>query len=110
MAISVGRVPQHGPGAERFFRYGARLSALVAYGVAVAVAVALLAPVLPRGEPSPAPAGATAGTRAKLYETKPGDTLAVVAARRGISVTRLLALNPDVEPLGLEPGAQLRVR
>lgn len=106
MAISVGRLP-HPERSEQLARYGARLVALASYTAAVAVAFALLAPVLRSGEPAPVlPEPVAGGT----YTVRPGDTLALIAADRGISVARILALNPDVEPLRLAPGAELRVR
>ncbi len=107
MAVSVGRVQRRTARVERALRYGARLTAVVAYASAVAVAYVLFAPLL-RGDvdsgtslaPPPDP---------RLTVVRQGETLADVAARHGISVARLLALNPDLRPLGLEPYRTLRV-
>ncbi|MGH3114421.1 MAG: hypothetical protein ACRDOP_13250 [Gaiellaceae bacterium] len=46
MAISVGRVHRRTARAEQALRYGARLTAFVAYATAVAVAYVLFAPLL----------------------------------------------------------------
>jgi hypothetical protein len=107
MAISAGSLDERHDRAERIFRLGARLAAAAAYAAAVAVAVALFAPLF-RSD-------SAAGTLSppappELAKVRPGESLAVVAARNGISLSRLLALNPDVEPLTLQPRQRLRVR
>ena len=106
MATTVGRPARSHERAEEAFRLGARLLAVAGYAVAVVVAVALLAPVLQREE-----GGATAAGMepAAVYTVRSGDTLAVVAAEHGVSVGRLLALNPRLGPLGLERGAEIRL-
>jgi hypothetical protein len=109
MAITVDRGHQRlGPApGERFFRYGTRLAAVSAYAAAVAVGFALLGPVLGREDATTVLPAAQAIERVKVQR---GDTLELIAARNGVSVTRLLALNPGLEPLALERGARLRVR
>lgn len=108
MAISVGRMPHRHDRAEQLPRYGTRLAAAGAYGAAVAVAFVLFAPLLARGE-SAGTVTVTPPPKPQLTTVRRGETLAAVAARNGISVGRLLALNPDVQPLGLEPRQKLRV-
>jgi LysM repeat protein len=108
MAITVERVPQRQERAEQVLRYGTRLVAATAYGAAVAVAILLFAPLF-RSEPGRT-VTFTPPDPAVLTTVRRGETLDVVAARNGISVARLLALNPDVQPLGLEPRQKLRVR
>jgi LysM repeat protein len=40
---------------------------------------------------------------------QPGDTLMEIAAKTGVSVAQLQALNPDVNPLALVPGQRLKL-
>lgn len=108
MAISVGRVPERHVRTEAAFRFVTRLAAFGAYAAALLVAFTLFAPLF-RSEGT---AGRPALTPPAPVETtivRRGETLAVVAARNGLSVARLLALNPELQPLGLEPGRRLRV-
>ena len=63
------------------------------------------------------PAGTTtvAGTTtdvsgAEFYEIEPGDTLADVAEQFDTTVERLLVLNPDIDPVALTIGQQIRVK
>src|SRR5919108_1958723 len=110
MAISVGRVRRGDViRAERFERYGVRLAALVAYAGAVALALVLLAPVLFRADAAPTTPLPPAQP-AQADTVRPGDTIDLLAARNGISVARLLALNPELTPFGLEPRTRVRVR
>ncbi|MGH3006915.1 MAG: LysM peptidoglycan-binding domain-containing protein [Gaiellaceae bacterium] len=106
MAITVERVPHRQERAEQVLRYGTRLVAGAAYGAAVAGAVVLFAPLF-RSEP--ARTVTFTPPEPELTTVRRGETLDLVAARNGISVARLLALNPDVQPLGLEPRQKLRV-
>ena len=52
------------------------------------------------------PAGAT------FYVVKSGDTLSAIAARTGVTLSRLTALNPAVAspPYSLQTGQRLRLR
>ncbi|MFZ0091563.1 MAG: LysM domain-containing protein [Solirubrobacteraceae bacterium] len=47
-----------------------------------------------------------------FYIVKPGDTLSGIAARTGVPLTRLSALNPSVAqpPYNLQAGQRLRLR
>ncbi|MBA3348136.1 MAG: LysM peptidoglycan-binding domain-containing protein [Actinobacteria bacterium] len=50
----------------------------------------------------------TAG-EGELYEIQAGDTLETIAAAHGTTVEQLLVLNPDVDPVALSIGQQIRV-
>lgn len=90
---------------DRLLLYGARTAAFTAYVAATLTGVTLLAPALTGGDSTGGRAPAPT-----LVEAKTGDTLASLAAGRGVSVARLLALNPDLGPLGPDPGQTVRVR
>ena len=44
-----------------------------------------------------------------FWTVRPGDTLAQIAAQTGLTLNRLEALNPDVDPNGLLPGERLKL-
>lgn len=93
--------------ANRLPLYGARIAAFAGYAAALLTGVALVGPVLGGDEASvvsPSPA------EPQLVQARSGDTLASLAAGGGVSVARLLALNPELGPLGPEPGQTVRVR
>jgi LysM repeat protein len=48
----------------------------------------------------------------KFYVVKQGDTLSAIAAKTGVSLSRLSALNPSVStpPYSLQTGQRLRLR
>ena len=46
----------------------------------------------------------------RYYHVRPGDTLAGVAAKTGVPVTRLLELNPKLVPTALFLGQRIRLR
>jgi LysM repeat protein len=48
--------------------------------------------------------------RAKVYIVQPGDSLSGIAAKTGISLPTLEALNPNVPPNSLQTGQRLRLR
>jgi len=48
--------------------------------------------------------------RPRTYTVKPGDTPSGIADRAGITVEKLLDLNPEVDPQSLAAGARLRLR
>jgi LysM repeat protein len=58
----------------------------------------------PPGSTTTVPAGA------QLYEIQPGDTLALIAEEHDTSVEQLLVLNPDIDPVALTVGQQIRVK
>jgi LysM repeat protein len=45
----------------------------------------------------------------QFYRIRPGDTLEGIAAEFGTTVDLLLELNPDIDPLALDPGTRIRV-
>jgi len=45
-----------------------------------------------------------------FYVVKPGDSLSTIAARTGVAVGQLEALNPNVDPNVLHAGQRLRLR
>ena len=49
-------------------------------------------------------------TDKKVYVIKEGDTLTAIAASTGISVERIQALNPDLDPQALISGQSLKLR
>jgi LysM repeat protein len=45
----------------------------------------------------------------EFYRIRPGDTLEQIATRFDTTVDQLLLLNPELDPLALEPGTRIRV-
>lgn len=101
-----------------------RIVAPIVFVLAVVVLVVVVQRALDDG---PASSASTAGSgtavevttdlgetdaapeKKKFYKVKTGDTLEAIATRFGTSVEVLLTLNPDVDPLALEPGQRVRV-
>jgi len=46
----------------------------------------------------------------KTYEVQPDDTLTGIAAEFGVSVEKIQALNPDLDPQALQAGQELKLR
>jgi LysM repeat protein len=46
----------------------------------------------------------------RTYVVKPGDTLARIAERTGVSIERLVALNPTIDPQALVTGQRIKLR
>jgi len=59
-----------------------------------------------RTSPTPAPVAASSG---RFVKVQAGDTPTAIADRSGISVERLLELNPSVDPDSLKPGQNLKL-
>jgi membrane-bound lytic murein transglycosylase D len=79
------------------------------------VAAVLLVALSSNRGPAPATRQAVVQTsrqrRPPLYWTiRPGDTLTAIARRTHVSVDRLEALNPNVNPLALAPGERVYLR
>jgi LysM domain len=53
--------------------------------------------------------GATVAGEGKVYEIEAGDTLETIAAEFDTTVERLLTLNPDLDPVALRIGQEIRV-
>jgi len=49
-------------------------------------------------------------THKKKYEVEEGDTLTTISRKTGIPVSRLKALNPDLDPQVLQVGQELKLR
>jgi LysM repeat protein len=66
--------------------------------------------------PTTTPDGTTTTTdvprscRRARYRVRPGDTLESIAAKCEVPLDELLVLNPDIDPLTLNPGDRIRIR
>lgn len=96
----------------------ARVFAVAALAVALIVAIIAIGSAL-GGDDSDGPSGRHHGAKAHrahrehvpvTYEVKSGDTLISIAHRMGVSVARIEALNPEVDPQILVAGEQLKLR
>jgi LysM repeat protein len=107
-------------GRSALARFGAPAAFLAAATVAVLLVRAGLhttaapAPSATRTQPavvvSNHPATRTTGPAKRFYMIRAGDTLAEIADRLGVSVERLVALNPGVRPTSLRIGQRIRTR
>ena len=50
------------------------------------------------------------GSKAEFYVVKSGDSLSEIAAKTGVAITTIEALNPQVNPNALQPSQRLRLR
>lgn len=50
------------------------------------------------------------GCQRQRYRVRSGDTLESIAAKCDIALSDLLELNPDIDPLTLNPGDRIRIR
>jgi LysM repeat protein len=93
---------------DALLRQGARLAAVAVYVTAFVVALVLLRPAF-RDTPAPAlePAAVQIPATDKVRK---GESVATFAARHGLELGDLLALNPRVDSLALRPGTKLRIR
>ena len=66
-----------------------------------------------RGETGTSPSATSARTstnrQRRTYTVRPGDTLALIAERTGVSVEELQELNPRVDPNNLIVGQKIRL-
>ncbi|MGH3035907.1 MAG: LysM peptidoglycan-binding domain-containing protein [Gaiellaceae bacterium] len=106
MAIPVGR-PRFEAREDRLPLYGARAAAFAGYAAALVTGMALVGPALTDGD---APAVTPSPSDPRRVQASSGDTPASLAAAGGVSLARLFALNPDLGPVGPEPGQTVRVR
>ena len=93
---------------HHLLRRAARLVAVACYVTAVIVALLLVRPAFhdvhaPTTVVPPAPVAQQMDTLRK------GETVATFAARHGLELGDLLALNPSIDSLILEPGTKLRI-
>jgi hypothetical protein len=92
---------------DAFLRSGTRVTALVAYVAAAIVALVLVQPAF-RNEGGPVVA-APERAAAAVDRLHKGESVATFAARHGLDLAELLALNPTVDSLRLPPGTKLRI-
>jgi LysM repeat protein len=52
----------------------------------------------------------TTVSKATFYVVKSGDSLSGIAAKTGVPITTIEALNPHVQPNNLQPSQRLRLR
>src|SRR5262245_34621398 len=95
----------------------ARIAVPLAFLAAVTVAVLLVRSGLDeaatRANTLPVttvPTTTTSSQSRRFYRVRPGDTLAAIAPRFGLTEVELLALNPGIEPTALRIGQRIRVR
>ena len=98
----------------------ARIFALLALAGAVVAVVVVVAGSVGGGSSSSGPhqgsghqAKKEAGkhkTKAVSYVVKTGDTLISISFHTGVPVSRILALNPEVDPQILTAGEKLKLR
>jgi LysM repeat protein len=89
-------------------RQGARLAAVAVYVTALVVSLVLLRPAF--GD-APAPVLEPAAVQIPATDkVRKGESVATFAARHGLELGDLLALNPRVDSLALRPGTKLRIR
>jgi LysM repeat protein len=67
------------------------------------------ATLIPSSTPTPRPTLTPTPVPPLAYQVQPGDTLSSIAARYGITVEDILALNPGVQPEALPTGYVLRI-
>jgi hypothetical protein len=87
-------------------RRGTRFAALGFYLVALVVAIALVKPAF---RDVKAPAAPPEPVQVQRDTIRKGETVASFAARHGLELGDLLALNPRIDSLSLPPGTKLRV-
>jgi LysM repeat protein len=99
---------------RRLARVAAPLAFLAAVTVAVLLVRAGLDEASTRSEPTAptatAPTTTTPDSARRFYRIRPGDTLAAIAPRFGLTEAELVALNPGIEPTALRIGQRIRVR
>jgi LysM repeat protein len=101
-------------------RSPARLLAPLALAVGLVAVVVVIATSGGADKASDSREGRTATAQAqrrgrprrprKVYVVRSGDLLATIAQRTGVSVERIQALNPDLDPQTLVPGQRIRLR
>jgi LysM repeat protein len=92
---------------DRLLRRSTRLTAVAAYTTALAVGLMAARPAFrdAPAQPSVAPSPASA----KTDVLRKGESVATFAARHGLDLGELLALNPRVDSLSLPAGTKLRI-
>lgn len=103
-AIEPGITPVDG--LEALFRRGTRLAAFACYLAALVVALVLVRPAF---RETPATVSPEAPPTPLTDKIRKGESVATFAARHGLGLGELLALNPHVNSLSLERGTKLRI-
>ena len=90
---------------ETLLRRGTRIAVIAFYVTALVVALLLVRPAFrdvaaPAVAPNPAP---------RTDVILKGESVATFAARHGLDLGEVLALNPSVNSLSLPPGTKLRI-
>jgi hypothetical protein len=85
-----------------------RLIAVACYTVAVIVAILLVRPAF-RDVQAPTVVAPAAPVAEQMDALRKGETVATFAARHGLELGDLLALNPSIDSLTLRAGTKLRV-
>jgi LysM repeat protein len=104
--VTVQLAPATGP-RGRLSRYLAPI--VLAIVAAAVIVVVLSAPHVAAHERGARASEATGRRPPPYWIVQPGDTLEQIAAKTGVSVAQLQALNPDVNPLALVPGQRLKL-
>jgi LysM repeat protein len=85
-----------------------------AFLLAVTIAVVIVHGALHRGHTSKAPTATSKPAHVvagpKVYIVRAGDTLASIAGKTGVTTSRLLRLNPKLQPTSLFLGEKVRLR
>jgi hypothetical protein len=91
---------------EALLRRGTRIAVIALYVTALVVALLLVRPAFRDGAaPAVAPEPAAPRTDVILK----GESVATFAARHGLDLGEILALNPSVNSLSLPAGTKLRI-
>jgi hypothetical protein len=91
---------------ETLLRCGTRIAVVILYVTALVVALLLVRPAF-RDVTAPAVAPKPAPPRTDVVLK--GESVATFAARHGLDLGELLALNPSVNSLSLPAGTKLRI-
>jgi hypothetical protein len=93
---------------DLYVRRGTRLAVVSAYLTAAVVGLMLVRPAF-RTESSPVVTPAHPAPLA-TDSLRKGESVATFAARHGLDLGELLALNPEIDSLELPTGTKLRIR
>jgi LysM repeat protein len=89
-------------------------AAPTAFLLVVTIAVLVIHGALHRGHTPTTPTVtsklAHVGAGPKVYIVRAGDTLASIAGKTGVATSRLLTLNPKLQPTSLFLGEKVRLR
>jgi hypothetical protein len=109
--ISMAAIEPAVRNAERLtdlLRHGTRAVVVACYATAVIVAIVLARPAF-RDVQAPTAVVPAAPVVQQTDTLRKGETVATFAARHGLELGDLLALNPSIDSLTLKAGTKLRV-